>query len=157
MKRLLLLVVMLSLMVFLSACGEEEKEETTVSLYFLEESETTFELAEETREIEDASPNKALDLLFQGPESDEYGVLITEETKLKDFWIEENIAHVDFSSEISQAAFGSEPELLLIQSVVYTLVQFEEVDKVQFLIEGDIVDSIAGHIYTGEPISKDDI
>ena len=43
---------------------------------------------------------------------------------------------------------------MTIDSLVYTLTEIEGIDKVQVLIEGKAIESLAGHYDWSEPFSK---
>ena len=43
---------------------------------------------------------------------------------------------------------------MLVGSIVDTLTEFSEVKKVQILVEGKAVDTIAGHMDTEKPLSR---
>lgn len=45
-------------------------------------------------------------------------------------------------------------EGVLIDSIVWTLTQLEEVEAVQILVEGQIVETLAGHIAVNKPQSN---
>jgi len=71
-------------------------------------------------------------------------------------WIEDGVAYADFSEEILGANVGSRGEEVLVGAIVNTLCQFVTVDKVQIMVEGRKVESIAGHMgvfHPQEPIS----
>ncbi|HOK53299.1 MAG TPA: GerMN domain-containing protein [Armatimonadota bacterium] len=82
--------------------------------------------------------------------------LIPAGTKLRSLKIRNKVAYADFSKEIiDNFPGGSMSESLLVNSIVFTLTQFEDVDKVQFLIDGKKVESIGGHLDASQPISGD--
>ncbi|ACB85850.1 GerMN domain-containing protein [Natranaerobius thermophilus] len=169
--KLLLSLVIMGTLLLAAGCGNGEEakekledkekengEETAIiTLFFLEQKEKAFHLAEEEREVQEseATPQTALELLLEGPESEEVETIIHEETELIDINVEDGICYANFTEELTQGAYGSEIELNLVKSIVHTLVQFDEIDKVQFKIEGEIPESIAGHIYTGEPLDEE--
>ncbi len=135
--------------------NDEAQELTEITLYFLEEQEDAFELGSETRTLEEAEPEKAVLYLIEGPESEDLDKLIPEGTELLGLEIDAQVAYLDLSEHVTQGVYGSKLELLLVESMVKTLVQFPDIDKVQFLVEGEIIDSIAGHVYTGDPIGEE--
>ena len=49
---------------------------------------------------------------------------------------------------------GSTGEELLIGSVVNTLTEFKEVNAVKFLIDGQEVETLSGHMDLSEPIKR---
>ncbi|MGM0651890.1 MAG: GerMN domain-containing protein [Bacillota bacterium] len=128
-----------------------------LDIYFMEATETSFELGKETRELgtfggPQIDLEEVMTELLKGPETDELSRVIPEETELRDVTLENGVAYVDFSEELLQAEVGSEAEAVLVDSIVKTLTQLEEVESVQILVEGEIVETIAGHIAVDEPL-----
>lgn len=96
--------------------------------------------------------------LLAGP-SPESGLLptIPYGTVLKDINVKEDgLIIVDFSRElIDNHAGGDLGESLTVYSIVNTLAQFPTVDRVQFLVDGQIVETIAGAINLSQEIYPD--
>ena len=67
---------------------------------------------------------------------------------------ETGIATIDFSEHIFAVA-GSMGESLAVYSVVNTLTELPGVEKVQFLVEGEKVEQIGGHIYMADPLEAE--
>lgn len=62
---------------------------------------------------------------------------------------------VDFSKElITNHIGGSTAETLTVYSIVNTLTQFPTVDRVQFLVEGQYVETLTGHMDLTQAISS---
>lgn len=95
--------------------------------------------------------------LIAGPRADS-GLLptIPAGTVLRDINVrEDGVAVVDFSRElIAGHPGGSLGESLTVYSIVNTLTQFPRVQCVQFLVEGQYVDTLAGHLLLAEPVSR---
>ena len=67
---------------------------------------------------------------------------------------DDGVCVVDFSDNLLYAnTEGANSEFLTVYSIVNTLSQFESVDKVQILIDGKAVETLAGNINIKEPIS----
>jgi len=77
-------------------------------------------------------------------------------TKVLDykFDAEKGLATVDLSEQV-YAATGSMGEIFAVYSIVNTLTELPGIEKVQFLVEGKVVETIAGHIYLKEPVERD--
>ena len=76
-------------------------------------------------------------------------------TRLMDIKIEDGLATVDFSEAIkSKHPGGSAGESLTIGSIVNTLTQFPTVQKVQILVEGRVVETLAGHLDISKPLER---
>lgn len=128
-----------------------------LDIYFMEVTETSFVLGKEPREFgtfggPQVDLEEVMTELLKGPDKDELSRVIPEGTVLRGVTLEYGVAYVDFSEELLQAEVGSEAEAVLVDSIVKTLTQLEEVDSVQILVEGEIVETIAGHISIDEPL-----
>jgi hypothetical protein len=91
--------------------------------------------------------------LIKGPNSK--GIrTIPPTTRLRGLKIKDRIAFLDFTTEISREhPGGSTAELLTIYSIVNSLIlNFPEIKKVQLLVEGQKVDTLAGHINCRYPL-----
>ncbi len=129
-----------------------------LDIYFMEITETSFELGKETREFgtfggPQVDLEEVMTELLKGPETDDLSRVIPEGTVLRGITLEYGVAYVDFSEELLQAEVGGEAEAILVDSIVKTLTQLEEVDSVQILVEGEIVETIAGHISIDKPLN----
>lgn len=64
-------------------------------------------------------------------------------------------AYVDISGE--NLSGGSLEEALILQQIVLSLTELENVDQVQFLVDGNKRESLMGHIIIDEPLRGADI
>lgn len=88
-----------------------------------------------------------LDLLIKGPEDKELRSTIPEGTKVKNIYTNEGVCYVDFNEDfVTKHSGGSTGETMTIYSIVNTLTELNNVNKVQFLIEGTVRDEYKGHI-----------
>ncbi|MGI6328707.1 MAG: GerMN domain-containing protein [Dethiobacteria bacterium] len=55
---------------------------------------------------------------------------------------------------MAEANYGSGTEAVLLSSIVWTLTQLEEIEAVQILVEGEIVDSLGGHCSASIPLTR---
>lgn len=95
--------------------------------------------------------------LIKGPENiNENLRVLPEGTKILSYKYdaESKVATIDLGGTIKEAQ-GSMGEIFAVYSIVNTLADIEGIDKVQILIEGEIVESLSGHIYLGEPLDPD--
>lgn len=119
---------------------EEQLRQTVVTLYFL--NPETAELTPEARQIDakeliDNPYELLINLLIEGPKNEQLVKLIPENTKLNNAQIKENILYIDFSEDfIKEQNLGKEQEELILQSIVNTVTELTEVNKVAFLIDG---------------------
>ncbi|MTI81714.1 MAG: GerMN domain-containing protein [Firmicutes bacterium] len=96
--------------------------------------------------------------LVKGPEGSA-GLLPTlpPGTSLKDINIRDGLCTVDLSQEFKENhSGGSSTELLSVYSIVNTLTQFPTVEKVQIWVNGQQIDTLAGHVDVSTPLSRDD-
>lgn len=129
------------------------KEQVELTLYFSDDQAMHLE-AEKRTVPKEGKPLATLlvEGLIQGPQ-DKKGATIPQDTKLLSLEVADGVAFVNFSKEVQINHWGgSTGETMTVQSVVLTLTQLPEIEKVQFLVEGKKQESIWGHGYTGEPI-----
>lgn len=121
--------------------AEEQVRQTIVSLYF--PSKETNELNPEARlidikEIINNPYEKLVNLLIEGPKSDKNIRIIPENTKVNKTYLEDDCVVLDFSAEFLNYSKESEKEKTnLINSIVNTLTELTEVNKVKILIDGN--------------------
>lgn len=95
----------------------------------------------------------ALNLLKTPPEEG-YSTMITDKIKFNDVYLQGNTVYVDLDGNGLHG--GSLEESYLIGQVVNTLLNsFAEVQQVQFLIDGEMPESLMGHIDAASPFTKD--
>jgi len=78
-------------------------------------------------------------------------------TRLLDLQLDERgIARVNFSKDLSKDhPGGSSAEMMTIYSIVNSLtLNFPEIKRVQILVEGKGIETIAGHISSGQPLGS---
>lgn len=142
--------------------GEVAEQEYRVTLFFANEEY----LAEGDESLEKfmvyeseitAKPGDAymdaLELLKTSPEEG-YSTVISDQIKFNDVYLEGDTVFVDFDSNGLNG--GSLEETFLISQIINTLTNsFEEVKQVQFLVDGEEVETLMGHVDTAEPFTKD--
>ncbi|PKM51052.1 MAG: hypothetical protein CVV02_08965 [Firmicutes bacterium HGW-Firmicutes-7] len=88
-----------------------------------------------------------LDLLINGPEDNTLRRTIPEGTKVKNVYTNEGVCYVDFNEEfVTKHTGGSTGETMTIYSIVNSLTELNNINKVQFLIEGSVRAEYKGHI-----------
>lgn len=142
----------------------------SVSLYFAEYSETESYLIKETREISTGNElyKSVLEELIKGPESSELYPTLPSNVKVNSVKLSDGTAVVDFSREIitnfEEIPHSSTTEVLAIFSIVNTLTEFEEIDKVKITIEGKesgqidelYIEDFWGHVGIYEEFSRNE-
>ena len=97
----------------------------------------------------------AMKSLLAGTKEKAQTNVIPKKAKLRSVTVKDGVATVDFSKELEQNfSGGSTGEEMLIGSIVNTLTDFPEVQKVQILIEGASVETLSGHMDLSEPLTR---
>ncbi len=121
--------------------SEEQLRQTIVTLYFFGKQSSKIE--PEARKIDAKllieNPYQILiNLLIDGPKNEELLKLIPEGTKLNNIEIKDQIVYIDFSEEfIKEQNLGEEQEKTIVNSILKTLVELNEVNGIKILIEGE--------------------
>lgn len=127
-----------------------------VSLYFVDTQKD--DLAVETRSIINQAgvAKTTLNELLTGPVSSTLASYIPEGTTVKSIDIDDTgLCTVDFSEQLQNSNITSSQEKYVIESIVNTLSQFDSVKAVQIRINGNIVNSIAGHWDISKPLTAE--
>lgn len=90
--------------------------------------------------------------LLEEPDSGELINSIPDSVELIEVKVMDDTAYVDFSKDGMEG--GSLEEVLTIDQIVTTLLDIGTVEKVQFLLDGEVSDSLMGHVSTTEPFDK---
>ena len=118
----------------------EQLRKTIITLYFLDPN--TYKLSPEARQIDakellDNPYELLINLLIEGPKNENLLKLIPENTKLNSAQIKNNILYIDFSEDfIKEQNLGKEQEELILKSIVNTVTELTEINKVAILIDG---------------------
>lgn len=141
----------------LAELEEPPAQKEHVVIFLIKSTPTDFFLVPISRELHGpATPHTALQALLAGPQGDEDLIpSVPPTTRLLGLSIHAGLATVNFSQEIVQDFNGGALiESYLIEAVVNTLTEFPEIERVQFLVEGERIETIGGHILISEPITR---
>jgi germination protein M len=95
--------------------------------------------------------------LIAGPQNKELHATIPAEAKVLSVKINEGVASADFSQELQSKHWGgSTGEGMTLNSIANTLTELDSIDKVELLIEGKKVESLAGHMDTTVPLERNE-
>ncbi|HHV15655.1 MAG TPA: GerMN domain-containing protein [Gelria sp.] len=173
-KRSLVLLMALCLLVVtaLTGCNSSDKSDkqsqqpqlTTmeVVLYFSDDQANFLVPEKRNISIEEGANDEVLAAsimkeLIAGPENKELIATIPAEAKILSVKIDEGIASADFSKELQSKHWGgSTGEGMTLNSIANTLTELDSIDKVQLLIEGKKVESLAGHWDTTAPLERNE-
>ena len=126
-----------------------------LTLYF-ENSEGSA-LSTEIREVQ-VNPNLPVERyiveqVIAGPEDESLRSTVPYDTKIRDISTADGICYVDLSVEFVNKQLGLEKDALAaVYSIVNSLCEIEDVTKVQFLIEGEKLDSYRTVIDLSKPV-----
>jgi len=100
----------------------------------------------------------AVRLLMKNPEEKDLTVIFPKNAKINNVTFADGTAFVDFDKNITKSFVGgSTGEELLVNSVVKTLTEFQEVKQVRFLVDGKEIETLSGHMDLSAPIKKSDV
>ncbi len=137
--------------------GETNAADEEIILYFA--NGQADRLLQETRQVvvTDRDINVViLEELIKGPQDPELGRTVPEDTRVNQVEVEAGLAYADFSEELRTSHWGgSTGEILTVYSIVNTLAERPEIDRVQFIIDGEEIETLAGHIELSEPLDPD--
>lgn len=131
-------------------------QESEVTIYLVKDTPTDFILTPVTRKVSGpATPEKALALLIAGPRpGEDFRPSVSPRTRVESFTVKDGLAIVSFSKALQEDYVGgAQNEANLVNAIVHTLTQFPEIQAVQILIAGDVVETIGGHIAIDRPLS----
>ena len=122
--------------------SDEQSRETIVSLYFPDKETNMLKPEARLVNVKDLinSPyNVLMELLIKGPKNDKLKSVIPENTKLLNSFLEGECVIFDFSEELlNYNKNDSKAKDNLITSIVNTVTELNEVNKVKFLINGQV-------------------
>ncbi len=140
-----------------------EGEITTVKLYFAnqeyiitgdEDLDAVIAVEREVKVKEKPIEEVILEELKNEPEDEEL-VTMVEKVKVLSVETAENTAYVNLSGENLHG--GSLEESLILQQIVLSLTELEDIKQVQFLVDGSKRETLMGHITIEEPLKRVDI
>ncbi len=136
-------------------------DEVEITLYFANKEyvetgdESLEKLIPEKRTVEygDISlEERVVKELMKGPDSDELSTVIPSNVKLLGVEVSDGTAFVNFAGEGLYG--GSMQEDFTISQIVNSLVELDDVERVQFLIDGQKAETLMGHIEISEPFEE---
>ena len=136
--------------------AQEKPKEMQVNVYYPRNDGTgLIAVSRKVNTEKDDKYTAAMKSLLTGTKEKDQTNVIPKKAKLRSVTVKDGIATVDFSKELEQNfSGGSTGEEMLIGSIVNTLTDFSEVEKVQILIEGASVETLSGHMDLSEPLTR---
>ncbi len=128
----------------------------TVTLYFSDDAAMYLIPEARTAPLVDNSIEKTIITeLMKGPTNKSHKATIPDGTKLLSVETKDGICFVNFSQEfVSKHSGGSAGEYMTVYSIVNSLTELDNVDKVQFLIDGNKLE-VFKHMMFNEPFERD--
>ncbi len=120
---------------------EEQLRQTVVTLYFLDPN--SYKLAPEARQIDSKKLvndpyEELIKLLIEGPKNENLLKIIPENTQINSAQIKDDVLYIDLTEDfINEQNLGTEQEELILKSIVNTVTELTEINKVAFLIDGE--------------------
>jgi germination protein M len=135
-----------------------ERNVKTITLYFAEKSGTYLE--PEKRSVADNKNEKEEYLIvsgiISGPKEEGLVKTVSPDVKIRSVETKEGVCFVNLSQEfVTKNTGGSAREGFAVYSIVNSLCRLETVDKVQFLIEGQKIETF-GQFLFNEPFVEDE-
>ena len=136
---------------------DENATQKYVTLYFADEMGEKLIAVRRRAQIVDNSIEKTiLKELINGPGSDDCYATIPQGVEVLSVETKENICFVNFSKEFADnIGGGSSASTMAIYSVVNSLTELDEIEKVQFLIDGEKTEWL-GEYDVSEPFERDE-
>lgn len=139
---------------------EVQTKKIKTKVYFPDDAGINLVAVNRTIEVvEDADKYlAAIQVLMNYPKEKDLTGIFPKNAKLKGVTFKDGTVFVDFDPNITKSfAGGSTGEELLVGSVVRTLTEFKEVKQVRFLVDGEEIETLSGHMDLSEPIKKSDL
>lgn len=121
--------------------SDEQARKTLVSLYFVDkETGSLYPEARlvDVRDLINLPYEKLINLLIEGPKNEKLKKIIPDNTTILKTYMQDDCLVIDFSSDF--LCFNKDEDGIkdnMIKSIVYTMTELTEINKVKFLIEGN--------------------
>lgn len=174
-RKVFFIVLIIILIVSMVACSKSSKDDVKINpnskeneaqdvieseqkvvLYYSDEDATNLVKQNVAVKLEGRTLEEVIiDKLKEQPSDENIYAPIPKNVTILSVKTENNIAFVDVSS--NELYGGSTQEKFMIDGVVMSLTELENIEKVQFLIDGNKSESLMGHYTIEEPFTRKDI
>ena len=135
--------------------GVKGNNKVEISLYFSEQNGDYLQAEKREIAMVPGLARATVEELIAGPKTKGLLRTVPEGTQLLDINVENGLCRVDLSKEFKDNHWGgSSGEILTVYSLVDTLTQFSSIDKVEILVEGQKVETLAGHMDLSVPVMR---
>lgn len=134
----------------------DERDDESIKVFLPNEDAT--ELVEVDVEPSNGRPIEEVvidELKADRETSSDYTKAIRDDIDVNSVRVEGDLAIVDFSSQNLHG--GSAEESFIINSVVKSLIALDGIERVQFLVDGEVRDTLMGHYEIEEPYTLSDL
>lgn len=141
-NKFITLILILSLIIPVLFTATACKTKVKTNLYFAKYEDNQAFLETEIRDVpkNDNIYKSIVEELIKGPKSEQLYPTLPSNTNVYSVFLEDGLATVDFSKEIitnfEEIPHSSTTEVLAIYSIVNSLTEFEQIEKVRIIIEG---------------------
>lgn len=126
-----------------------------IKVYYPDENATGLVAVEKSIKDTDNKYQAAVEALMAGTDKKGLANVFPKKAKLLQVTVSGKVAKVDFSRELQKNFVGgSTGEEMLVGSVVNTLTEFPEIQKVQILLDGQEVETLSGHMDLSQPLPR---
>ncbi len=126
-----------------------------IKVYYPDENATGLVAVEKSIKDTDNKYQAAVEALMAGTDKKGLANVFPKKAKLLQVTVSGKVAKVDFSRELQKNFVGgSTGEEMLVGSVVNTLTEFPEIQKVQILVDGQEVETLSGHMDLSQPLPR---
>ena len=155
---IILLAVLFATVQFINKKSKPENVLTEQEIKMYYTTQQVMYLTPEKRIIQtDNLFKNTINELIKGPKDSSLNKTIPEGVELLGINVKNGLARVDFNRALVDNHWGgSTGERMTIYSIVNTLTQFKEIEKVMILIDGDKVKTLAGHLDLSEPLTRNE-
>ncbi len=137
--------------------NEKTEQSMNIKVYYPDDS--GMRLVEVEREIivgdEDEKYIAAVETLLDEPVEDNLTRIFPKNAGIRSVTVSDGLAIVDFDGSIlKNFVGGSTGEEFLIGSIVDTLTNFPEINRVKFLVDGQEIETLSGHMDLSAPLER---
>ena len=106
---------------------------------------------------EDEKYSAALEILLEAPHEENLTTIFPKNASIRSVKVADGLATVDLDGAMLKTMVGgSTGEEFLVGSVVDTLTSFPEITRVKFLVDGQEIETLKGHMDLSAPLERMD-
>lgn len=129
-------------------------EQVSVTLFFADAAAQCLVAETRTLPAGDELPLRVLQALAEGPVSGDLVGTIPAGATVLSVSVRDGVAVVDYSAQLrTNHPGGSAGEMLTAYAIVGSLVGLDGIDAVQILLQGQVIDTLVGHLIFSEPMT----